>query len=88
MREAQHRAGAQARRVDKAKRARAGKQVARRNIPASSAANALAIYDGQDIVATCVERDGLHFLFGPDDELIGEYPTRAATMAALPSVSP
>src|ERR1700722_18063710 len=69
----------------KTQRRRLGKVNAdpRSSIPRVNA-NALAVTDGTETVGFVVERDGAHFAFGPDQKLIGKYPTRAEAVAALP----
>ena len=61
-------------------------QAPKRNIPSPTAAGYLAIYDLQDLVATIVQRDSSHFAFGADGVLLGEYPSYAQAVAALPPV--
>ena len=58
----------------------------RDSIPRPDAADAVAIYDGQQIVGTCVKRDDSFFSFGADRILIGEYRTLHEAVRALPQV--
>ena len=58
----------------------------RRSIPRSDAAGAVAIYDGQQFLGTCVEHEHSHFAFDAGGTLIGEYATRLAALRALPRV--
>jgi hypothetical protein len=55
-----------------------------KRLPTATAPGFLAIYDGQYLVGTIVERDGSHFAFGPDQNLVGEYRTRLEAVRALP----
>ena len=50
-------------------------------------ANSLAVTDGTVTAGFIVEHIDAHFAFGPDQKLIGKFPTRAAAIAALPKVS-
>ena len=72
----------------KTQRRRRGKVNAdrRSSIPHVNA-NALAVTDGTVTAGFIVEHIGAHFAFGPDQKLIGNFPTRAAAIAALPKVS-
>jgi hypothetical protein len=44
----------------------------------------LGVFDGTEVRGTIVERDGSHFAFDVDGDLVGEYETQLAAMRALP----
>jgi hypothetical protein len=53
-------------------------------IPSAQAPGFITVTDGTLTVGTIVERDGSHFAFNPDGQVIGEYPTRRRAIQALP----
>ena len=61
-------------------------QATKRSIPSPTAPNALSVSDGTITAGTVVEYGKAHFAFGPDQKLVGKFPTRAAAIAALPPV--
>jgi hypothetical protein len=56
----------------------------KQTIPSHRAANALAVYDGHDVLGYVVEHDGSHFSFDQDGTLIGEYASRTLAMRSIP----
>jgi hypothetical protein len=57
----------------------------RPDIPDPSRMSGLSIYDGQ-IYCGCVHESwGIHYAFGPDHTLVGEFNTEGAAIRALPT---
>lgn len=54
-------------------------------LPNPNSSNAISVTDGTVTVGTIVERDGVHYAFGPTAKLIGKFRTRLEAMRALPA---
>lgn len=52
--------------------------------PKADAVNAVGVSDGTVARGTIVERDGSHFAFGVNGDLVGKFETQLAAMRALP----
>ena len=71
MREAQHRAGAQARR--------------KARIPSADAVNAIAISDGTFHAGSVIPHDGGFYAFDATGVLIGKFNSQAAAISTVPA---
>jgi hypothetical protein len=59
----------------------------RRKIPTPHGPGSVTISDGQDVAGSVTFHAGEHHLFGPTDQYLGSFKSRAAAVAALPKVS-
>ena len=58
----------------------------RTDIPDPSRMSGLSVYDGQTYLGCVIESWDVHYAFGPDDALVGEFSSETAAVNSLPGV--
>jgi hypothetical protein len=61
---------------------------ARTDIPDPTRMFSLSVYDGQTYLGCVIESWDVHYAFGPDNALVGEFTTERDAIHALPRAIP